>query len=224
MIPCLIIAPSARARVLLSVCALLLLTSVSCRPDLEGESSVRHGYLNEFCEIDDHCQAEFACEDNACQRLDTPGSISCEQICDYLVTECGRSERDCEGSCRETIEGWSDEAADVFGTCSLGLTSPELTCDLARSDDAASFCYQQIPLRQERRERCDLYVDQARSYASGASEEQLTNLRQKCYILARTRSAADWSITEDCDEDLRALTEDEVIACYKETFGVSLDD
>ncbi len=192
----------------------------NCRPELDEETGVRLGFLNEFCERDLDCQDTLVCENNACQRVDTPGSISCADMCDRLVSECGRNEDDCEGSCRKTIDGWSAAAIDVFGQCTLGMTTPQLTCDLATESDAPSFCYRQIPLDSQRQERCDTYVDQARSYAGSATEGQLTQLRQQCYILARTRSAADWSVTDDCDESTQPLTPEEVLTCYNTKFEI----
>lgn len=197
----------------------------NCRPELDEEEGVRLGFLNEFCTADTDCQSELVCDNSACQAIDTPGSISCRDMCDRLVDTCGRAEGDCEGSCRETIKGWSAEAINVFGDCTLGNSMPplpKLTCELATEEDAPSFCYRQIPLDSARQLRCDTFVDQARSYASGSTEGQLTELRQKCYILARTRSDADWSVTAECDETNQTLTAEEVVSCYNAKFDLNL--
>lgn len=197
----------------------LLMMSTNCRPELEEKTSVRLGYINEFCRVNGDCFDPLVCEDNACQMLNTPGDISCADMCDRLVSECGRSEDDCEGSCRKTIDGWSAEAINVFGQCTLGNTTPPLTCALATEAEAPSFCYRQIPLDQARQLRCDTFVDQARTYANGATESQLTQLRQECYIIARTSPPAVWAETDKCDETAIMLTGSEVIACYNARFS-----
>ncbi len=199
-----------------------LIFTVNCRPP--EEDGVRLGYLDEYCEGDQDCKSPLFCNRtlNVCELEDTPGSVSCSDICDRLVGECGRNETDCVGSCRETIDGWSAEAIDVFGTCSLGLTTPALTCELAVTPDAPSFCYRQIPMDPARQARCDTFVEQARAYADNATESQLINLRQNCYIIARTRSENDWASTNECDESSVSLTPQEVLDCYNEKFTLDV--
>lgn len=193
-----------------------IILSAGCRP---SDETTRQGYLNEFCTRDEQCREPFICENNVCVDESVPGGISCTEICDRFVTECGRNDDGCAASCRATIEEWSAEAVEIFGLCSLGMTTPALTCEEAKSDNAPSFCYQQIPLAQERRDRCDAFVEDASSYAVSPSESQLVSLRQQCYIIARTRSAEDWSATDACDERVDPLlTPRQVITCFNTVF------
>lgn len=211
-----------RSSLVFAACALLLMTG--CRPPDDSGDAVRLGYLNEFCLEDKDCRSPLICGQNVCQYEETPGGISCIDICDRLVGECGRNEEDCVGSCRETIKGWSAEAITVFGSCSLGMTTPELTCEEAVKRNAPTFCYQQIPLDEARRTRCDIFVEQAKDYASNPTENELVGLRQECYIQARTRSEADWSATEGCDDSQRSLTPAEVIECFNDVFALNEGD
>ena len=52
------------------------------------------------------------------------------------------------------------------------------------------------------------------------SNEQLTTLRQSCYVLARTRPESTWSNTDACAAD--DLSGDEFISCLEMVFEVSL--
>ena len=206
-------------RLSLTACMLLLVTG--CRPPDEDEDAVRLGYLNEFCTDDADCRAPLICERNSCQYEDTPGGVGCVEICDYLVGQCGRNEDDCVDSCRQTIKDWSPEAITIFGQCSIGMSTPQLTCEEAVKRDAPTFCYQQIPLDEARRTRCDVFVEQAKDYASNPTESELVGLRQECYILARTRSEADWSRTDACDDSQASLTPNEVVSCFNDIFKLN---
>lgn len=210
-----------RSSLVLAACALLLMTG--CRPPEDEGSAVRLGYLNEFCKGDNDCRSPLVCEQSVCQFEETPGGISCIDICDRLVRECGRNENNCTESCRRTIDGWSAEAITIFGQCSLGMTTPELTCQEAIKRDAPTFCYQQIPLDEARRTRCDVFVEQAKDYASNPTEKELVGLRQECYIRARTRSEADWAATDMCDDSQVSLTPAEVITCFNSVFELNKD-
>lgn len=203
---------------------LVCVSSWGCRP---SDDQVRLGYTGEFCVVNDDCRDGLSCENSVCSGgAEQAGDITCAEMCARLVDECGRAEDDCEGSCLETITGWSDEAVNTFGACTLGMTTPELTCELAREDDAPSFCYRQIELDEGRKMRCDEFVERARDYAVSPSDTQLATLRQDCYIFARTRPDVNdlvpeesWSKTDSCVEGGDTmLRPDEVVKCYNDVF------
>lgn len=216
-------------------CALALFVGAGVSASMTGcraPEEDRLGYRGESCYADSQCEEPLVCNAGRCVGPDTPGSITCEQMCDRVVNICENSYENCAESCRRTIAGWSDAAATTFGRCFLGQTEPTLTCEDAMQNTAPSFCYQQIPLPEDRQERCDAFVDTAREVATDTGarlDSKLTGLRQRCYIFARTRpltqpASSDqigWEETADCVRATEMLTDAEVIDCYNTVFSLS---
>lgn len=192
------------------------------------------GIVGEFCRVDDDCATNLVCDNSVCRsNADTgplscdpnqepAGTITCEQMCDRLTNECQRTEDNCVGTCKETVRCWSAEAVDVFGQCTLGMTEPVLTCEQARSNEAPSICYRQIPLPQDRKARCDKFVQQANSIATNATQDALDTLRGECYRLARTGTESTWALSEDCDNAIQPdLSTVEIVECFNQLFSLN---
>lgn len=197
------------------------------------------------CDMNLDCVIPLVCDQASglCAAIDTPssaldcprdtrpsGDVSCAQICDYMAGECRRSEGDCVGqecldlcvaSCEETIRCWSAEAATTFGNCSLGNSDPRLTCDIAVTREAPSFCYSQIPLPEARKAVCDDLIASVEEYASEPDPYDVADMAKFCYRLGRTYTEEDFSATYACDESRDAtLTPNEVVECVNEVFGL----
>lgn len=202
----------------IALIALLFASAFSgCRPPEETEQ--RLGYVGELCFKDTDCRDGLVCNSSQCEDTSTTNPSACQTMCTRLVDECGRAEDNCRSSCDQTIEGWSEDAIMIFENCVLGMSTPELTCEMAREDDAPSFCYAQIPLDEDRQARCDDFINKARD-AAMPSNEALTSLRQDCYVLARTRPESVWANTEACTAS--DLTDDEFIDCLNDVFKTNL--
>ena len=65
----------------------------------------------------------------------------------------------------------------------------------------------------------DDFINKARDISS-PSNEQLTSLRQECYVRARTRPESTWSNSDACVAD--DLSDDEFIVCLERVFKVTL--
>lgn len=148
--------------------------------------------------------------------MDYPPS-SCGYSCERLVNDCGRDEPDCIASCELTVEGWSEDARMLFLACLAGETEPQLTCEMAIMSDAPASCYQRLPFPEDRKMRCDGFEQRARVVTTSA-EERLTEFRNNCYVLARTRSDEIWSSTDVCDD--ANLPDEDFIDCIEQMFGV----
>lgn len=209
--------PLSRYSLLLLICGLFAAThTLGCRAPEEQ----RLGAEGEFCSRDADCRLDkgFLCENNECiDPATAAGRASCSDICARFRDECGRQEENCVESCAETVRGWSEQALEIFGECSIGNTEPMLSCEQVRedADQAATFCYQQIPLPEERQARCDTFVDLARE-AGRDNSDNLTALRTNCYIQARTRPTSQWVNTDSCTAP--DLTNIELVECLNMTF------
>ena len=202
----------------IALIALLLMSAFTgCRPPEETEQ--RLGYVGELCFKDLDCRDGLVCNNSQCEDTGSTDPSACETMCDRLVNDCGRAEENCRSSCDQTIDGWSESAILTFENCVLGMSTPELTCELAREQDAPSFCYAQIPLDEARQSRCDDFINKARDISS-PSNEQLTALRQEYYVRARTRPESTWSNSDACVAD--DLSDDEFIVCLERVFKVTL--
>ena len=225
----------------LSLAALSLASAFGC----QAEQTIKQGVVDELCVVDADCRDPLICNavsglctstDRGSSALECPagerpkGDVSCEQMCDYLVGECGRVENDCTGdecldecvgACNLTIRCWSAEASTTFGNCSLGNSDPQLTCDVAITSEAPSFCYSQIPLPAARKAVCDDLIADVGNYASTATQVELADLAKFCYRLARAYTEEDFSATYACDESRDAtLTPPEVVECVNDVFGL----
>ena len=220
----------ATCRPLLSL-SLLTLIGVSaltgCRPELDEDTGVRLGIVGEFCQADASCREDLVCNNSQCVDLNGGDPSTCATMCDRLVNVCGRDEPNCTRRCELTVEGWSEQALTIFENCTLGMSTPELTCEEAQKPKAPDFCYAQIPLDPQRVERCDAFVTRARAAASlGADDASLESLRTRCYVIARTRPetnpadpAQSWANTQACAAT--DLSDSELITCLNDTFKVS---
>lgn len=216
-------------------CVVCMCTASACIPKEQYESQ-KKGIVGELCNSDQECAASLVCDNSRCVETfsetgplsctdEAPaGTVSCEDMCDRLVNECQRSEEDCVSTCIKTVQCWTPEAVDVFGNCTLGKTDPVLTCAKATMMDAASFCYNQILLPQERRMRCDKFVEQARTIATNANEARLELLRTNCHILGRTRPQEKWDLSQSCDNAFDPdLTTVEIVGCLNTTFRTDFE-
>ena len=228
----------------LAIAAFSLIVASGCQAPLE----IKQGVVGEFCTRDTDCRDPFICNSvtGLCSSTDTQGSalecptgeapkgdVSCEDMCEYLVNQCGRREDNCSGddcfdacvsSCTQTIRCWSEDAATIFGNCSLGNTDPELTCDVAITAEAPSFCYSQIPLPEDRKAVCDDLIGAVGEYSPTASQGQLSDLAKFCYRLARAYSQDDFEAVYACDESRdTSLTQAEVVSCVNTVFNLDFD-
>ena len=212
----------------------------------QADATVKQGVVDEICRRDTDCRNPLICNEvtGLCQStnqgssaLECPagerpkGDVACADMCNYLVGECGRREDNCTGdecldacigSCEQTIRCWSAEASTTFGNCSLGNSEPQLTCDVAITSEAPSFCYSQIELPEDRKAVCDDLIAAVGDYSSAATQTELADLAKFCYRLARAYTEEDFSATYSCDDSRDpTLTPAEVVECVNTVFGMS---
>ncbi len=124
---------------------------------------------------------------------DVPG---CDDICDRL-DECEASVDNCSSICHATVDGWGDEAIDDFVAC----FTDDKTCDELRdSDNPPQMCYSEIPLDEERSDRCEDFTE-ALTAECGLSSPESDEFDADCRGFARTVSDEDWQETDNCVDD-----------------------
>lgn len=171
------------------------------------------GYAGEFCTGGDgDCREPLVCENSVCV-YPSYEPWRCEVMCQRLAY-CETSEDDCLGECRNTVEGWSDEALTSFGRCIV----EDLSCEEARTVDAPQTCYLRIPMDPAREERCEDFLVAARG--CGVAEEGLEGLRQQCLYLARTGAEESFGRTEACVERLADPVCQEIVDCLTGVFAL----
>lgn len=200
---------------------LLSMTLLFALPACRAEDTIKQGIEGEFCNNrDDDCRDGHICQDGVCRATDGGGTITCAQMCARLE-ECNTGETNCEADCRATIQGtcqtlacpWSAEAVDAFGTCIID----ELTCEEAQASDAPQECYRRIPLDEDRQARCDAFI----AAVDRCSDEDTTDLRNRCYRLGRTATEESWARTDGCVDRVAGGLCSEIGDCFNAVFELS---
>lgn len=169
------------------------------------------GAEGEYCNGEDSdCKDLLVCDDFICSD-NASGSDQCRQICDRL-DECGVEQPNCRSACRAEIAEWGDAQQDGFRDCFVDDKSCEA---LDESPDPPQLCYDELPLPDDRRARCERYVNAAS--ACGASIDAVDELSRSCRRMARTRGDEDWADSEACESSFEQSCDDQ-LSCFQDTF------
>ncbi len=195
--------------ILLSASALL---NTACG----AEDETRRGGLGEFCNgRDDDCQTGLACLDGVCDEFGPKPTYSCEEMCARL-DECGAGQSGCVPDCRATTSTWSLAARNAFSECFV----EDITCMEALVDDVPQLCYSQLPLSDDRKQRCDTFVSTASN--CGATDAERDDVFQSCYELARTGTDSDWAGTDRCVNALDVGICSGIGTCFNDELGTNI--
>lgn len=173
------------------------------------------GAEGEYCNGDDlDCRAPLLCVDYVCTYSDEVYWEECSDICDR-VDDCNVVIDDCLSSCVNSTYQWSEEAVELFRACFVD----DLECQqLQESENPPQTCYSQLPLAEDRAERCRLFVDAARS--CGADDDEASHLRSRCRFMGRTRSAEVWAYSDECVHRIADGVCQDIYACFDETLDL----
>lgn len=186
----------------------------ACRAD----DVVKQGIEGEYCnDRDEDCREGLLCEAGVCKATDAPGSVTCGEVCNHLES-CETGEANCEANCRATLDGtceglacpWSTDAADAFGTCIL-----EMSCEEALASDATQVCYRELPIDEDRQNRCDAFIAAAQRCDSAVS---VNDLRNACFLLGRTNTAESFARTDACVDRVADGLCPEIEDCFNSVF------
>ena len=169
------------------------------------------GAEGEWCNGDDSdCKDELTCDDFVCTD-NAPGTEECRDICDRL-DECEVEQPNCHAACRNEISPWGDDQQQAFRSCFVD----DKSCDELRdADDPPQMCYDELPLPEDRRDRCERFANAAS--ACDASSSAVDELSRACRRLARTRDEGDWAATEPCEDTLNNGCDDQ-LSCFQDVF------
>ena len=202
-----------------SLVALLLFVgaaalSIGCVAPAE----IQQGAEGEYCnDANEECRAGLECVDFVCTDPDGDTSVPddrCDTICDRLA-DCDASIDDCVGKCERTTENWGDTAIDAFHTC---FTEGKSCQELQDSDDPPQMCYNEIPIPEERENRCADFVQTA-AIDCQADSDQREALDISCRATARTSSQSRWADTDDCVEPADSSDCSELGSCLNDVFS-----
>ena len=192
------------------LCAALI--AAFALPACTASETTLQGGMGEYCNgFDDDCRAPLVCENYICVCQDCYWD-ECTEICNRLDS-CDTPLDNCHGSCLNTTQQWGEDQLDQFRTCFVD----DLSCaDLQASDDPPQTCYRELPLPDERAERCSDFVDEARR--CGAPTDAIDGLSDDCRVMARTRGDDVWAYSDECVERIDDGVCRDILDCLDETF------
>ncbi|MBA2664959.1 MAG: hypothetical protein H0U74_21915 [Bradymonadaceae bacterium] len=190
-------------------CCMTALTTVGCRADEE----VKQGYEGELCFASSDCRQGFMCNEfSVCSTLEI-GALSCDTLC-ARMDACEAPQERCAEACRNTVQGWSEQAFESFGECIL----TGLSCEEMRTEYAPQVCYERVPLSAERDARCGSFIDAVKSCDASAST---IALRNSCRLIARTRTDELWKNTDACAARVVDGVCSEIFTCLNSVFNLT---
>lgn len=198
----------------LSLVAVLLMVGVIATGCTAPEE-VLQGAQGEYCNgADDDCRSPLRCRDYVCTAMGS--AESCVSVCNRL-DECGAQVNRCTDACLDATDQWGTEPLEHFVTC----FEEDLSCEqLVETDEPYQTCYNELPLSDERAQRCTDFVDAARD--CGGDSDRVDAFGKECRIMARTRSEEVWSQSDACAERVDDGVCPDIYECFNETFD--LDD
>lgn len=182
----------------------------------------KKGGIGEFCNgVDDQCRTGLVCQEGVCTSLNNAPSV-CETVC-AKFDECDATVSGCQRACLQTLRKWSPETTETYENC-----YEEVSCiDIQEREKRPwNVCYEELDLRDSRRQRCDQLEGASETCLSEFSEDysdEIDSFQTACRRKGRTESEERWSETDECVEfaEQSPIQCGKMFRCINDSFSLS---